>query len=50
MKQLKKGWVEGSVQEFLRLRDADMKSIEKKRAPAGHLRAVRRNGKDRPSS
>jgi DNA-binding XRE family transcriptional regulator len=41
MKKLKNGWVEGSVQEFLGLSDADMKYIEAKRALAASLREQR---------
>jgi DNA-binding transcriptional regulator YiaG len=32
MKKLKKGWVEGSVKEFLDLSDADVEYIETRRA------------------
>jgi len=41
MKKLKNGWVEGSVQEFLGLSDADMEYIETKRALAAYLREQR---------
>jgi DNA-binding XRE family transcriptional regulator len=41
MKKLKGGWVEGSVQEFLELPDADMEYIEAKRAWAAKLRQMR---------
>ena len=41
MKKLKSGWVEGSVQEFLALSDADMAYIESKRALAAFLRQRR---------
>jgi predicted transcriptional regulator len=42
MKKLKNGWVEGSVQEFLGLSDADMEYIETKRALAAYLREQRK--------
>jgi ribosome-binding protein aMBF1 (putative translation factor) len=42
MKKLKNGWVEGSVQEFLGLSDADMEYIETKRALATYLREQRK--------
>jgi predicted transcriptional regulator len=45
MKKLKGGWVEGSVQEFLELSDADMAYIETKRALAACLRRHRRRKK-----
>lgn len=41
MKKLKNGWVEGSVQDFLGLSDADMEFIETKRALARQIRALR---------
>ena len=41
MKKLKNGWVEGSVQEFLELPDADMEYIEAKRAWSAQLRVLR---------
>ncbi len=41
MKKLKHGWVEGSVQEFLELSEADMEYIELRRALARKLKAVR---------
>jgi predicted transcriptional regulator len=41
MKKLKNGWVEGSVQEFLELSDADMEYIETKRALAAYLHEQR---------
>ena len=41
MKKLKKGWVEGTAQEFLHLSAADMEFIETKRALAACLREVR---------
>ena len=41
MKKLKNGWVQGSVQEFLELSDADMAYIETKRALAAYLREQR---------
>lgn len=41
MKELRNGWVEGSVQEFLDLSDADMEYIETRRALARCLRAMR---------
>jgi predicted transcriptional regulator len=41
MKKLKGGWVEGSVQEFLKLSDSDMAYIETKRALAACLRRHR---------
>ncbi len=42
MKKLKKGWVEGTVQDFLKLSDADMEYIEAKRAWSAKLRDLRR--------
>jgi DNA-binding transcriptional regulator YiaG len=41
MKKLKNGWVEGSVQEFLDLSDADIEYIETKRSLSRLLREVR---------
>lgn len=41
MKRLKYGWVEGSVQDFLRLSDADMEFIETRRALARQVRTLR---------
>lgn len=41
MKRLKNGWVEGSVQDFLALSDADMEYIETRRALSRQLRAER---------
>lgn len=41
MKKLKGGWVEGSVQEFLDLSDADMTYIETKRALAKAVKQQR---------
>jgi len=41
MKKLKGGWVEGSVQEFLSLSDADMEYIETKLALSRRLRELR---------
>ena len=41
MKKLKGGWVEGSVQEFLNLSDADMEYIETKLALSRRLRELR---------
>ncbi len=41
MKKLKDGWVEGSVQDFLSLSDADMEYIETRRALSRQLRAER---------
>ena len=41
MKKLKAGWVEGSVQEFLSLSDADMEYIETKLALSRRLRELR---------
>lgn len=41
MKKLKNGWVEGSVQDFLDLSDADMEFIETRRALAHRVRALR---------
>ena len=41
MKKLKNGWVEGSVQEFLDLSDADMQSIETKMAWSRYMRELR---------
>ena len=35
MKKLKNGWVQGSVQEFLKLSDAEMAQIETKLTLAG---------------
>ncbi len=43
MKKLKNGWVEGSVQEFLELSDADVEYIETRRALSRLLREVRTN-------
>ena len=42
MKKLKNGWVEGSVQEFLGLSDAEVAYIEAKRGWAAKLRAWRK--------
>jgi DNA-binding transcriptional regulator YiaG len=42
MKRLKNGWVEGSVQEFLELSDADMEYIEMRRALSRKLKDVRK--------
>jgi len=42
MKKLRNGWVEGSVQDFLDLSDADMEFIETRRALARQVRALRR--------
>ncbi|MES2307997.1 MAG: XRE family transcriptional regulator [Verrucomicrobiota bacterium] len=41
MKKLKKGWVEGSVSEFLDLSPADMELIETRRLLSKKLRAER---------
>jgi len=41
MKNLRHGWVEGSVQDFLELSDADMEYIETRRALSRKLKAVR---------
>ena len=41
MKQLKNGWVEGSVQDFLELSDADVEYIETRRALSRMLRDLR---------
>jgi len=41
MKNLKHGWVEGSVQDFLELSDADMEYIEMRRTLSRKLKAVR---------
>lgn len=41
MKQLKNGWVEGSVQDFLDLSDAEMEFIELRRTLAHQVRALR---------
>ena len=41
MKNLKHGWVEGSVQDFLELSDADMEYIETRRTLSRKLKAVR---------
>ena len=41
MKKLKNGWVEGSVQDFLALSDADMEYIETRRALSRQLRVER---------
>jgi len=41
MKKLNRGWVEGSVQDFLSLSDADMEYIETKRALSMALKVVR---------
>ena len=41
MKKLKNGWVEGSVQDFLELSQADMEYIETRRALAKRLREER---------
>ncbi len=41
MKKLKNGWVEGSVQDFLSLSDADMEFIETRRALARQVRTWR---------
>ncbi len=42
MKNLKNGWVEGEVQEFLELSAADVEYIETRRALAHRLREERR--------
>ena len=41
MKKLKNGWVEGSVEDFLDLSQADMEYIETRRALANRLREER---------
>ena len=41
MKKLKDGWVEGSVEDFLTLSDADMEYIETRRALSRRLREER---------
>ena len=41
MKKLKNGWVEGSVEDFLELSQADMEYIETRRALAKRLREER---------
>jgi ribosome-binding protein aMBF1 (putative translation factor) len=41
MNQLKNGWVEGSVQDFMNLSDADMEFIETRRALAREVRTWR---------
>ena len=41
MKKLKDGWVEGSVQDFLSLSDADMEYIETRRSLSRRLREER---------
>ena len=41
MKKLKKGWVEGSVKEFLDLSEADVEFIETRRALSRLLKQVR---------
>lgn len=41
MKQLKNGWIEGSVQDFLDLSDAEMEFIELRRTLAHQVRALR---------
>ena len=41
MKELKNGWVEGTVQEFLGLSEADMEYIETRRALSRRLKEVR---------
>ena len=41
MKNLNHGWVEGSVQDFLELSDADMEYIEMRRTLSRKLKAVR---------
>ena len=41
MKKLKNGWVEGTVQDFLDLSDADMEFIETRRALARQVRTLR---------
>lgn len=42
MKRLKNGWVEGSVQDFLALSDADVEYIETRRTLASQVRVRRR--------
>ena len=42
MKKLKNGWVEGSVQDFVDLSDADVEYVETHRALARRLRAERK--------
>jgi ribosome-binding protein aMBF1 (putative translation factor) len=42
MKRLKNNWVEGSVQDFLNLSDAEMELIETRRALARQVRVLRR--------
>ena len=41
MKKLKKGWVAGSVQDFLHLSDADMEFIKTRRTLARPVRTLR---------
>jgi len=41
MKQLKNGWIEGSVQDFLDLSDAEMEFIELRRTLSHKVRALR---------
>lgn len=41
MKKLNQGWVEGSVQDFLSLSDADVEYIETRRALSRQLRVER---------
>ncbi|MFC1452737.1 helix-turn-helix domain-containing protein [Verrucomicrobiota bacterium] len=41
MKKLKNGWVEGSVEDFLELSQADMEYMETRRALAKRLREER---------
>jgi ribosome-binding protein aMBF1 (putative translation factor) len=41
MKKLKNGWVEGSVQDFMELSDADMEFIETRRSLAREVRTWR---------
>jgi ribosome-binding protein aMBF1 (putative translation factor) len=41
MKKLRNDWVEGSVQDFLNLSDAEMELIETRRALARQVRALR---------
>ena len=47
MKKLRKGWIEGTVKEFLRLTDADLKQIEKRCTPR-EKRQHRSDKKARP--
>jgi hypothetical protein len=47
MKKLKRGWLEGSVREFLGLPDADVEHTETRRAPSRPLKKRRKRERRR---